>query len=111
MDPTVDADLMALGNEAPLLVRVEQRGDSGHKEGGLDPMAIEKLQNTGYGDPIAVLAPGHSADGLAAVAKLVCLMVAIKGQCHGAARPAFPRRRSEASPRSHLVDELAPMLF
>src|SRR5262245_31233327 len=102
---------MALGDDAPLLVRMQQRGDSRHEESCLDPMAVEKLHNARYSDAVAVLTPGHSADRLATVAKFVCLMVAVEGQGHGASRPAFPRLRAKASTRPHLVDEPAPVLF
>ena len=57
VNPAVDADLMALADDAPLLVRVEQRRDSRHVERCLDPMAIEKLQNSRYAYAVAVLAP------------------------------------------------------
>src|SRR5262245_63247743 len=102
---------MALGDDASLLIRVEQRRDSRHVEGCLDPVTVEKLQNARYADAVAVLAPRHSANRFAAVAQVARLMVAVEGQGHRASRPAFPRLRSKASARPHLVDELAPMRF
>ena len=34
VNPAMQSDLVPFGDDAPLFVRVEQRGDGGHEEGG-----------------------------------------------------------------------------
>ena len=86
----MDADLVTFRDHAALLVRIGQGRDRRHVEGRLDVVALEHLQDARHADPVAVLAPGHAADRLAAVAELVGLVIRIEGQREGATRAARP---------------------
>src|SRR5207248_8578510 len=95
VDPPVNADSMPFGDDPALLVWVEQRGDGGDVEAGLDPVLFQDLQNPRHTDPITVLAPCQAPDRLAAVAQIARLMVAVEGQRDGAPRAARPFGRSQ----------------
>ena len=109
VDPAVNADLMTFRHHTALLVLVQQGCDRRHVEGRRHAVALQDLQDARHADTRAILAPGHAADGLAAVAQLVGLVVGIKRQGEGAARAAGPLRRAIAAAGAHLADQLAPM--
>src|SRR5262249_15138591 len=111
MDPAVDADLVSLGDDAALLIGMNERRHGRDVERRLDAVALEQLQDARHPDAIAVLPPGEPADRLAAVAQLIRLMVAVKGQRDRAARAARPARRAQRPPGAHPRHQLAPMLF
>ena len=111
MDPAVDADLVALGDDAALLVRVDQRGDRRHVERRLDAVAVEQFQDARHADPGAELAPGEPADRLAAVAQIAGLVIAVERQRDRAARAARPFARPQRPAGAHPVDQLAPVLL
>src|ERR1700730_8277639 len=102
---------MALGDHPALLVGMEQRGDRRHVEGRRRRMALENLEDARHALPVAELAPAHAAERLAALAQLVGLVVAVEGERERAARAVLPRRRAQAPPGAHVVDEAAPMLL
>src|SRR4051812_39950578 len=109
VDPAVDADLVAFGNDAALLIRIEERGDGGHEEARLDVLSFQDLEDSGNALAISVLPLRQLADGLAAVAQLVRLMVGVEGERDRAARAAFPLRRPQRASGAHVVDERAPV--
>src|SRR5215472_11188440 len=104
----MDADLVALGDDAALLVGVEERGDGGDVEGRLDAVTPEDLQDARYADAVAELAPGEAADRLGAVAHLVRLMVAVEGERDGAARPVLPRFGAKRAAGANVVHDAPP---
>src|SRR6267154_3175006 len=111
MDPAMDADLVALGDDAALLVGVDQRGNGRDVKCRLDVIAFEQPEDARHAHPVAELAPGKPPDRLAAVAQIAGLMVAVEGQRDRAARPARPCRRAQRPSGPHPRDELAPMLL
>ena len=78
MDPAMDAKFVALGGNAPLLVLVEQRRDRGHEEGRLGVVFCKRVENARHALAVAVLALRHPADGFAAIAQLVRLMIRVE---------------------------------
>src|SRR5271154_2540349 len=111
VNPAVDADLVAFGDNPALLVRVEQRGHRRHVKAGLDPVFFEHLQNSRHAHPAAILAPGEPADRVAAIAQIAGLVIAVERQGYRAARPARPLRRPQAAPGADTLDALAPLLL
>src|SRR6185437_8471023 len=107
----MDADLMPLGDDAPLLVAMEQGGDSGHVERRGHGVLCEQLQNAGDADAIAILSPRHAPDRFAAVAQLVGLVIGIERQRERAPCAILPALRPIAAPGADLVDEPPPMRF
>src|SRR3954447_9512355 len=102
---------MALGDDAALLFRVDQRGDRGHVEGRLDPVTLQQLEDARHPDPIAELAPGEPADRFAALAQIAGLVIAVEGERDRATRPARPFARPQGLAGAHSVDQLTPMLL
>ena len=90
---------MPLGDDAALLVGVDQRRHRRDVERRLDAVALEQLQDARHRDPGAVLAPGHPPDRLAAVAQFVGFMIAVERQRDRAARAARPFARPQRSAR------------
>src|ERR1700756_4139226 len=107
----MDADLVPFGDDATLLVAVEQRDDAGHIEGRGHPMPGEQFQNARDADAIAILSPRHAPDRFAAVAQLVGLVIGIERQRERASRAVLPGLRTKAAAGANLVDEAAPMRF
>src|SRR5437016_14133622 len=111
MDPAMDADLVPFGDDAALLVGVNKRGDGGHIERRLHVIALKQLQDARHANPVAELPPGEPSDRLAAVAQVAGFMVAIERQRDGAARAAWPSRRTQGAAGPHPPNELSPMLL
>ena len=111
MDPAMDADLVALGDQRALLLGMQQGGHGGHVEGRLHIVLLQQFADARHADPVAGLAPGHAADRLAAIAQLVGLVVGIEGERHGAARAVLPRLGPVALAGAHLGHQLAPVLL
>ncbi len=107
----MDADFMALGDDLPLLVGMQQSGDRRDIEAGLDPVLFQRLQNARDADTVTELAPGEPPDRVAAVAQIAGLVIAVKRQCHGTAGAARPFRWPQFTPGAHPVDAFAPFLF
>src|SRR5262245_1298226 len=107
----MDADLVAFGDDASLLVAIEQGDDSGHIEGRRHRVPFEQFQDARDADAIAILSPGHAPNGFAAVTQLVGLVVGIERQREGASRTVLPALRTVAAAGADLVDETAPMRF
>ena len=64
----MDADLVAFGDDAALLIGMEQGGDGRHVEGRRHVVPLQHLEDARHADAVAVLAPCHAADGFAALA-------------------------------------------
>ncbi len=111
VDPRMDADLVAFGDDAPLLVRIEQRTHGRHIEGRRHRVFREQFQDARDADTIAVLSPRHAPDRLAAVAQLIGLVVGIERQRERAARAALPALGPIGLAGADLVDQPAPVLF
>ncbi len=109
VDPAVDADLVALGGDAPLLVRIEKRGHRRHEEGCLH--IPQDGQDARHALAIPVLPLGKPADRLAAFAQLVGLVVGVERERYRAARAAVPGLRTQRLPGAHAVHDLAPALL
>src|SRR6185437_12913562 len=60
--PAMNPDLMSLGNNATLLVLVQQSGDGRDIEAGFDAVTLEDIENPRDTHAIAVLAPAQAAD-------------------------------------------------
>src|SRR5581483_9980409 len=72
-------------------------------------MALEQRHDAGHAHPRAILAPGHAADGLAAIAQLVGLVIGIERQGESATCAVGRGLGLEPSSRPHLVHQPAPM--
>src|SRR6185312_5408319 len=107
----MDADLMAFGDDASLLVAIEQGDDGGHVERRRHGMPCKQLQDARDADAIAILSPRHASDGFAPVAQLVGLVIGIERQREGASRATLPALRTIGAPGADLIDEAAPMRF
>src|SRR5215831_15926812 len=107
----MDADLVPLGDNATLLVAIEQRNDAGHVKGCRHRMFGEQFQDARDADAIAILSPRHASDRSAAVAQLVRLVIGIERQRERASRAVLPAVWTKAAAGADLVDEAAPMLF
>src|SRR5215475_4956949 len=107
----MDADLVSFGDDATLLVAIEQRDDAGHIEGRRHRMLGEQFQDTWDADAITVLSPGHAPDRFAAVAQLVGLVIGIERQRERASRAVLPAPWTKAAAGADVVDEATPMLF
>ena len=107
----MDADLVAFGDHPALLVGMEQRGDGRHIEGRRHVVFLQQLEDARHADPVAVLAPGHAADRLAALAQLVGFVIGVERDREGAARAVLPGLRPQRAAGAHLVDQLAPVLL
>src|SRR5215813_2088339 len=111
VDPPVDPELVALADDAPLLVGVDESRHRRDVEGGGDVVAGEEGQDARHADAVAVLAPAQPADGLAAVTQLVGLVVGVEGERNGAARGARPFRWPERPAGTDMVDDRTPLLL
>src|SRR5437016_13837 len=107
----MDADLMALGDDPPLLVRVEECCHRWHVERALDAVFGKQIENPRNPDPVAELAPGQATDRLAAIPQIAGLVVAVERQRDRAPRTAGPLGRPQPPPGADAVDELAPLFF
>ncbi|MNC85710.1 hypothetical protein D3C83_13220 [compost metagenome] len=105
----MDRHLVALGDDAALLVGMQQRGDRGHVKAGLHVVAPEQIEDARHPDPRAELAPGEPADRLAAFPQIAGFVVAVEGQGDRAARAAGPLLGPQRAARAHPVDQAAPM--
>ena len=90
VDPAVDADLVAFGDDAALLVGIEQRGHGRHEEARFDVVPLQSVEDARHALAVAVLALRQPADRLAALAQLVGLVVGVERERHRAARAARP---------------------
>jgi hypothetical protein len=78
VDPAVDADLVAFGDHAPLLIGMEQCHDGRHEKARLHIAAGQDIQDARNALAIAVLALRQFADRFAAVTQLVRFMVRVE---------------------------------
>src|SRR5262245_29736426 len=108
VDPAVDADLVALGDHAPLLVGIEQRSHGRDEKACPYVMLGKDLKNTWHALTVAVLALRQAPDRLAAFAQLVRFVVRVERQRHGAARAAGPALRAQRPTGAHPADDAAP---
>src|SRR5689334_1070061 len=106
----MNPDLVTLGDDAALLVGMDQPDDRWNVERRLDAVPFEQFEDARHRDPRTVLAPGQPPDRLTAVAQLVGLMVAVERQRNRAPRTAGPFARPQKRPGAHPVDQPAPML-
>src|SRR5439155_11375622 len=111
VDPAVDADLVAFGGDAALLVGIEQRSDRRHEKTGSDIKFFQYLEDARHALAVAVLALREAADRFARFAQLVGLVVGVERQAHRAARAAGPARGAQRPPGAHAVHDAAPALF
>ena len=99
VDPAMDADLVALGHHAALLVGIEHGRDGRHVERRRDVVLLQQRQDARDAGAVAVLALAQAADRFAAFAQLAGLVVGIERERHGAARAVRPDARAAASGR------------
>src|ERR1044072_2811734 len=111
MDPAMDPDLVALSDDPPLLIGMEQGDDAGYVERRRHVVFLQQAQDAWHADAVAILTPGHAADRLAAVAQLAGLVVAVERDRKGATRPILPRLGPQRASGAYLVDQLAPVLL
>ena len=95
----MDAKLVALRRHAALLVLVEERRDRRNEEGRLGVMFCKRIENARHALAVAVLALRHAADGFAAVAQFVRLMIRIERESHRATRSVLPSLPASSSVR------------
>jgi len=104
----VDADLVALGGHGADLVGVQQGGDGGVEEAGLDAFALEQPADAGHGGAAAVLALADAHRALIGVAQRYGLVVGVEGDGEGAAGAAGPGGGGEAASGAGAADDAAP---
>src|ERR1044072_931613 len=107
----MNTDLVPLGDDAPLLVRIEQRTHGRYVEGRRHRVFSKQFQDARDADTIAVLPPRHAPDRLAAVAQLIGLMIGIERQRKTASRAALPGPGPIGLAGTDLVDQPAPVLL
>src|SRR6185437_1171171 len=107
----MNPDLMSLGDDAALLVLVQQSRDGRHIEAGFDAVTLEDIENPRDTHTIAVLAPAQAADRCAALAQFACFVVAVERECHCAAGSAGPRFGPESAPGARPIHQCAPGFF
>src|SRR4029077_20905701 len=71
MDPSVNSDLVTVGGDAALLVRIEQGRDCRDIEACPDVILLQQREDARNAYPAAELSPAQSADGFTAIAQLV----------------------------------------
>src|SRR6202047_5600481 len=111
MDPSMDANFMALRHHPALLVGMQEGGDRRHVKRALDPMLFQHVQDPRHAYPIAVLTPRQAADRLTAVAQIACLVIAVERHSDRATGAARPFGRPQPQSCGGAVDQLAPMLL
>jgi hypothetical protein len=107
----MEPDLMTFGDHPALLVGIEQGHHRRHVEGRGDAVPGQQFEDVWHADAIAILAPRHASDGLAAVTQLIGVVVGIEGEREGGARPVLPPGRPVGPAGADLVDEAAPVIF
>ena len=107
----MDADLVAFRHHAALLVLVEERGDGRHEEGRLGVVFGKRVQDARHALAVAVLALRHAADGFAAVAQFVRLVIRIEREGDGAAGAVLPLRRLHGASCADVIHLAAPGLL
>src|SRR5206468_3504984 len=105
----VDADLVAFGDDAPLLIGIEEGSHRRDEERGFH--ILQDRKNARHALPVTVLALREPADRLAAFAQLVGLVVGVERQRHRAARAAPPATWPQRPAGAHAIDDLAPALL
>ena len=111
VDPAVDADLVALGDHAALLVGMEHGRDGRHIEGRRDRVFLQQRQDARDAGAVAVLALRQATDRLAAFAQLAGLVVGVERDRHGAARAVRPNVGPQRRAGAHALDNAAPALL
>ena len=111
VDPAVDADLVAIGGDAALLVGMEHGRDGRHVEGRGDRVFLQQRQDARDAGAVAVLALAQAADRLAAFAQLAGLVVGVERDRHGAARAVRPHVGPQRPAGAHALDDAAPALL
>src|SRR3989442_763965 len=111
VDPAVDADLVAFGDDAALLVGIEEGSHRRDEERGLYIRILQNRKNARHALPVAVLALREPADRLAAFAQLVGLVIGVERQRHRAARTVLPASRPQRPAGAHAVHDPAPALL
>src|SRR5271166_2097438 len=102
---------MTFGHHPALLLGVEERRHRRHVERGLDTVFFEQVKDPRHADPIAELAPGQTADRVAAVAQVAGLVVTIERQRHRATGAARPLGGPKPAPGTYAIDEFSPLFF
>src|SRR4051794_21682705 len=110
VDPAMDANLVALGDQAALLLRIKERGDRRHEKARPDARAPQDFQDARDSLPGTVLALREAPDRLPAIAQLVRVVIGIERERHRAPRAAVPAFRPERPPGAHLLDDAPPLL-
>ena len=111
VDPAVDADLVALGRDAALLVGMEHGRDRRHVEGRGHGVLLQQRQDARDAGAVAVLALAQAADRFAAFAQLAGLVIGVERDRHGAARAARPHVGPQRPAGAHALDDAAPALL
>src|SRR6185503_13194673 len=111
VDPAVHADLVALVDDATLLVGIQLRDDAGDEERRLDVVALEHVEDARHAGARAVLALRQAPDRGRAFAQRAGLVVRIERQRDAHARVVLPACGFERAPGAHLVDGAAPAAF
>src|SRR5262249_47275000 len=111
VDPAVDADLMALGDDPALLVGMQQSHDRRNVESCADAEALEQCKDARHADARTVLAPAQPPDRLAAVAQLVGLVIGIEGERDRAACAVLPGFGPIGPAGADVADQFAPVFL
>ena len=111
VDPAVDADLVAVGGDAALLVGMQHGRDRRHVEGRGDGVLLQQRQDARDAGAVAVLALAQAADRFAAFAQLAGLVVGVERDRHGATRTARPHVGPQRPAGAHALDDAAPALL
>ena len=105
----MDTDLVAFGHDAALLIGMQQRRDGRHVKGRRHVVLFQHRQDARDADAGAIFAPRHAADGFAALAQLIGLMVAVKRERDRTARAVLPGGGPQRAACAHLIHKPAPM--
>src|SRR5262249_52573125 len=111
VDPAVDADLVAFGDDAALLVGIEEGDHRRHVEARRHAVPLEDFEDAWHRAPCAVLALRQLADRAAAVTQLVGLVVGVERERDRAACAVFPCLRPQRAAGPHVIDDGAPVRF
>ena len=108
VDPGVDADLVALVSDGADFVGVEQGGDGGVEERGLDAVLGEDGADAGHAAAVTVMALADPHGALVSVAERDGVVVGIEGEGDGAAGAAGPGGGGEAAAGAGAGGHAAP---
>ena len=105
VDPAVDADLVAFGHDAALLVGIQERGHGRHVEARRHAVPLQDVEDARHAPAVAVLALRQLADRAAAIAQLVGLVIGVERERDRATRAALPAVGLQRAAGPHVIDD------